>query len=287
MSTATDRWQRYLSRHQVPTEDRPSEQNVEGSRLRGETEADRREELQDWVDQQSRQYGPSGTQQDYYDFFYAPEEQAFMRAAKDRFKLLYGSTQTQGRQRTKQLANRLGLAGTSLGSRMAGTIGQKQGGLAASQALADAYSSAIAELERPGRLSRLNNLGAEAEQAWGQRIAKAETGGRAFSGISGQAGSMMQASSNPIVAGIGTGLQVAGMVGGGITDAETQRRMEEMGERMAEWRGAPAKTLKFAPLGAGTGKGLAYSPAGSSERALRRSYGLPDEDESAQRSYLY
>ena len=178
----SDLWQGYLDQGYIPL----------GTKTDGVRDIHRvgsRDELYNALMGQVEERGLGGyTQQDIYDFFVKPDEERRFREAEERFRSLYGQAQRVGSP-TGQLGAKLGIGGTGLGARMGRAMARERGGLAASRGLAEAQQAALQQIERPGRLSRIEDLAnaAQAQTERGGRTAKNVIGGLG-AGIGGALG---------------------------------------------------------------------------------------------------
>lgn len=279
----TDTWERYLSQGYMPGSG--DERIRVGSR-------------EDIYQNLLARAGEGGlgayTQQDIYDFFIKPEEQARMAAAENRFRSLYGQAQRASQQRSGQLGRRLGFGGTGMGSRMARTVAGGTGGMAASRGLAAARKSASEQINQPGRLSRIEDLASTGRTA-DQRASKQEAAGvgAAFATPAAIAAGLLAASAGPqaaftlpagaIAALIGIG-GATGALSGALPGIHEEEAMKRSDRKMRAFRGGPVRTANFAVDPVPGGAELEFNPMGS-QAALSNAYRSSSNDEGS--NFLY
>jgi hypothetical protein len=279
----TDDWAGHLERGYAPL----------GSTTDGVPDVKRigsRDQLYNWLMGQAQEGGVGGyTQQDVYDFFIKPEEQRRFRESEERFRSLYGQAQRVGSP-AGQAGARLGLGGTGLGARMGEAIGRQRGGVSASRGLAEAQQSALQQIERPGRLSQIDDLvnasqaatarqGREARDTWGG--IGAGTSAALGATAAGLAASGIGAPLAAIPLGILAAIAAATGTSGGLS---TQEGILKQGaKRMSQFRGAgPVQQAEFNVAPMPTTQ--PFGQPGMSEFALSNAY-RPQEDE--QGAFLY
>jgi len=284
----TDDWAGYLEQGYVPL-------GTTTGGVRDVRRVGSRDELYNVLMGQAQEGGVGGyTQQDIYDFFIKPEEQRRFRESEERFRKLYGQAQRVGSP-AGQTGARLGLGGTGLGARMGRAIGRQRGGLAASRGLAEAQQAALQQIERPGRLSQIEDLVAASEAATARkgRTAKNVIGGLG-AGISGTLGGAALGTTAAALAATGVGAPLASIplgilsaiaaaagTAGGFGAQEDI--LKQGAKRMSRFRGAgPVQQAEFnvAPMPTVQPVGQ----PGMSEFALSNAY-RPQEDE--QGAFLY
>ena len=274
IDTSADRWEQYLDQGWAPGR---NDQRVRiGSR----------DDLYSNLLGQAAQSGLGGyTQQDIYDFFIRPGEQQRLTGAEDRFRRLYNAANLSSRQRTGQLANRLGFGGTSIGAQMARTVGSQYGGLAASQGLAKAQAEAAKEINSPNRLAPIEDLVSTARTRDERDASGAAVGGQVAGGLTGAAlaaaimgmigagvaapvtGGASLAAAAPILAAMGVGAGAGTAAGTGMGKAAQADMLKKSDERLRRFRGSPLQMANFSPSSA-VSSGTSFSPMGSNQFAL-------------------
>lgn len=255
-----------------------------------------KDDLMEWLSKEAYQGRLNFTQQDIYDFFIKPEEQAAVERADMRFRELSGQAEGASQQRTGQMASRLGLAGTSLGQQMGKVTTKGLGGLSRSAGLQQAREAAAQGFERPGRMGRVDELKQAYETGGTSRARTAAQGGQAVGTMigSGVSIALAAASAGPqaiitaplaaIVGGITAAASTA--VGGAAGLAAEQSMLETMHADLGKYAGKRVKAGDFSGgKGAGAYEGAAFQPGGSSQRALMNAYGPVEGDSES--SFLF
>jgi hypothetical protein len=271
MSTGTRYLQQVLDQGWVPIP------QLAGSGLPGRMPISDRDQLYNFLVSEAGEGRFGLTQQDIYEFFTQPGESEAIAAAQDRFLNYRSQGMRASRQGGGQLASRLGIGG-GLGERMGRAIAADFGGREAAAGFAASTAQAVEGINQPGRFALSDRIGSTLAQHYADSVSDAEAVGSGFEG----AGRGMQQSNNPILMGIGWGVELAAKAGKHFASKDL---LEQGRDAARRYSGRGLRPANFASLIRRPGStGFTYTPGGSNEQALSQLF-APQEQESD--NFLY